>query len=238
MRKVLPVEYPPIATYPNTASLFSILWARKDETLPWFCDRFIQLAVKCNDFTDLWANFYDCTIANNYFVVNSCPYCDSLRMDRTTLNRSLDQFSDFIEYQIDRGYYIFATLDQYYLSCSKNYRQYHLMHTAFITGYDRQKNEIMLADFYDGSIPNTHVGVGGKYSFRTVTYNEINDSYSKNPPKDGDPRYYSFLTLYKYVGYDYNFQLELMRLSLEDYVGCKDTFLKLKFHSITELFLS
>ena len=44
--KILPTAAPPITSFPLIANMLSILWLDKNKTLPWICDRFIQLVAR------------------------------------------------------------------------------------------------------------------------------------------------------------------------------------------------
>ena len=149
MKKLIPTDIPPITSYPMIANMLIFLWPHKEKIMPWFCDHYIQLVIKTDDYESDWANFYDGLHIDNILPAEYCPFCDFRRIDKTTRSKDLQIFTDFIEAQIANGYCIDTCLNQYFLSASHNFHKEHVMHLTFILGYDKGKNKVYIADFYD-----------------------------------------------------------------------------------------
>jgi len=215
--KSLSVEYPLITMYQDIASLFSVLCANKEKTMKWICDHCIQLTVA--PYGIRW-NFYDFGTPYNIYSVSYCPFIDFYRLNKMAVNDYFSNFTDFIEYQINNGYYIRVHMDQFYLSCSNRYKANHNMHEVFIYGYDRDKKEIMVADFIFGK---------PTYFFTTVMYDELNLSFSNSMPQSNDPIWFSDIKMFKYVDYDYKINMDLLKVSLNDYLNCTDNMLIYKY---------
>lgn len=210
MQICLPVVYPPITSFPAIANSLSILWVNKDKILPWVSDRYIQLVIRPYHHLTR-ADFYDQADMDNYIIpAHSCPFIGWLRNNQTTAH--FDNFTEYIEYQIEQGYYLDACLDAFYLSCSYNYNRRHFIHQTFIYGFDSEKRQVFISDFFDD----------GKYARKTVSYDEINKSI------EGIDYH---INLYKYEDFDYKMNLELLKLSMEDYINCRDSLKKFEFSS-------
>lgn len=48
MKMCLPIEEPPITSFPEIANTLSVLWRHKENVIPWLSDRFIQLVIRPN----------------------------------------------------------------------------------------------------------------------------------------------------------------------------------------------
>lgn len=207
MQICLPVEYPPITSFPYIANSLSILWVKKDKVLPWICDRYIQLVIRPHHSLTR-SDFYENADTDNFVLPgNYCPFLGWLRNNQTTAN--FNQFTDYIEYQIKQGYYLDACLDSYYLSCTNYFKKKHFIHQTFIYGFDDEKRQVYISDFYDG-----------KYVRKIVSYDEINKSI-----KGID----YFINLYKYEEFDYKINLELLKVSTNDYINGRDSLNKYKY---------
>lgn len=202
MQIILPVKYPPITSFPAIANYLSILWVYRDKVLPWISDRYIQLVIRpYHPITR--ADFYDQADPGNYIIPeNYCPFIGWLRNNQTTAH--FNNFSEYIEYQIKQGYYLDACLDNFYMSCSYYFNKHHHIHQTFIYGFNSEKRQVFVSDFYDD----------GRYTRETVSYNEINKSIEGID---------YFINLYKYEDFDYTINLDLLKLSIEDYINSKDS---------------
>ncbi len=208
MQTCLPVEYPPITSFPAIANSLSILWVNRDNVLPWISDHYIQLLIRPHHPLTR-SDFYDQADIDNFITTgNHCPFIGWLRNNQTTAR--FTDFSGYIEYQINHGYYIDACLDNFYLSCSSFYNKEHFIHQTFIYGYDSEKRQVFVSDFYDAS----------KYARKIVSYNDINKSI------EGIDYH---INLYKYEDCDYKINLDLLKLTIEDYINCRDSLKKFEF---------
>ncbi|WP_340022727.1 hypothetical protein MHI24_27560 [Paenibacillus sp. FSL K6-1096] len=208
MKTILPVVNPPITSFPYIANTLSFLWINNAQVLPWLSDRYLQLIIRPHH-SMTRADFYEQADTDNYIIpANSCPFLGWLRNNQTTAN--FNKLTDYIEYQINQGYYLDACLDNYYLKCSASYKKEHFIHTTFIYGFDRANNLIYISDFYEN----------GKYARKTATYEEINKSI-----KGID----YLINLYKYQDFNYALNINQLKLFIEDYINCKDSLRKFEF---------
>lgn len=205
MQICLPVEYPPITSFPYIANSLSILWVNKDKVLPWICD---QLVIR-PEHPLTRSDFYENADTDNYILPgNYCPFLGWLRNNQTTAN--FYQFTDYIEYQIKQGYYLEACLDAFYLSCTENFNNEHFIHQTFIYGFDSKRRHVFISDFYDNS----------KYVRKIVSYDEINQSIEGID---------YFINLYKYEDFDYKININLLKTATEDYINGRDSMNKFQY---------
>lgn len=204
---MLLVERPPITSYPTIANTLSVLWTHKDLVIPWISDHYIQLIVRPN-YIPTKIDYYDHADIDNYFCqLFGCPYLEWMRNNRQTL--LVDKFTDYIEFQIDRGYYLEPCLDNYYFEFSMHFGKRHFIHPTFIYGYDKEQQEVFLSDFYNK----------GGYSRRVASYDEINKSMNND----------YLINLYRFQDAQYEFNPMLMRTSFEDYLNSRDSMHKFDF---------
>jgi len=209
MKKTLPVSYPPITSYPSIATILSILWPQTEMFLPWFCDRFIQL-VSCDDEDiDATGFFYDEKMVK-------CPLLEYQLINGFDMFNAPQALTDFIEFNIEKGYYVSAPLDWFYISESPYYHERHLEHGLLIYGFDAEKKTVMLSDFFqDGKLVQT-----------TASYSEVNKGYSAlfSEIPDTEPRDITWMMLLKISENRYNFNKELFTRYLQDYINGIDSF--------------
>lgn len=212
MRNVLVMNEPPITTYPSIANILSLLWDRKDNIIPWFADHFIQLMVRPNH-DDTFGDFYDHADMDTYYrTIYGLPGIGWMRVNSETVHYNV--FSEYVQKQIDNGYALEACLDRYYFSFAEEYQKYHHKHSSLIYGYDSDKNEIYVADFFSDDIYS-----GARYEHRIITYEELNSSMNN----DG------IINLLKAWDDHYDTNMKLMKKSFEDYLNSVDSMMKFEF---------
>lgn len=208
MKMCLPIEEPPITSFPVIANILSILWGSKEKVIPWLSDRFIQLVIRPN-FDPTIADFYDHADLDNFIsLIYGCPFLGWMRNNRITAN--FTKFTDYIIYQINQGYYLEPCLDNYYFKFTNHYQKKHHIHPTLIYGYDNDNEQVYIADFFDGK----------RYTREVVSYEEINKSIENVD---------YFINLYKLQDAQYKFNPELMNTYLYDYMNSKDSLHKFGF---------
>lgn len=181
--------------------------AQKRCVLPWISDHFIQLIMRPN-YPYTTADFYDNADIDNYnCLIYNCPFLKWMKNNCYTINGT--QFTDYIEYIINQGYYLEANLDHYYFTSSLYYDQKHFVHPTFIYGYDNDKQIIYTSDFYYGK----------GYIRQPISYSNINLSLNND----------YIINLYGYQDAEYKFNFELMNTYLEDYLFSRDSMKKFVF---------
>ena len=212
MRMFLTMTDPPITTYPSIANILSLLWDRKDNIMPWFVDHFIQLVVRPNH-EDTFGDFYDHADIDTYYrTIFGLPGLGWMRVNSETVH--YDVFSDYVEKQVNNGYALEACLDRYYFPFAENYQQYHKKHSSFIYGYDNDKDEIYIADFFSDNIYS-----GALYERKVITYKQLNDSMNN----DG------IINLMKAWDDHYDVNFKLMRKGFDDYLNSTDSMFRFEF---------
>jgi hypothetical protein len=160
-KKTLPMQYPPITSFPPHADLLSVI-LNHEETLPWFYSHYIQLV--CHK------NVFEPTFRVDFFKPaqwHNCPFINNQKINRDLIARRWSAFADFLIDCLDLGYYIMFYLDEYFVSNYKNYQKKHLKHDIFIFGYDLDNRTFDVADFF----------ANRKYYYTKSTFSEIEQGY-------------------------------------------------------------
>jgi len=166
MEKILEVAHPLITSYPTIANRFTILSTDVINAKKYLSNNFINLiAINLNKTSGHYiSSFIDVHLKSYH---DNCPFLEYSGIIRHLAVRESENLTDFIELMIDKKYYLHLVLNNYFLSCSEFYNKKHFMHVTLVYGYDRENQTVMIADFY------SH----GKYTYSSVSYQEINDSY-------------------------------------------------------------
>ena len=195
-QKLLDVKYPLITSYVEHAALFSII-GDSEELKKWVYNNYIQLCIINNDYS----------LNPFFFPHNNLLRCPLLKTK--IIENDYRNFHEIIREYINDGYYIYTSLDEYYIQTRDAY-DIHLKHPVFIYGYDDIKEKIYLADF---TYPKQ------RYDFFDVSYTNIDRAYSS---KQGIYDYMSKQSFYvicfkinKDLYYEFHIS-ELISL-LEDY---------------------
>lgn len=202
---IITLSKPPITVYPSIANVLSIVWDSEDKNIcAWFCDHFIQLLVRPFH-EDTFGDFYDHADLDNFFrILYGMPGLDWMRINSRCF--SSETFTDYIESVIDRGYCIEACLDRYYFSFDECYKKTHFIHSSLIYGYDREKDEIYIKDFW----------ADGNYQTKIAKYHEVNDSMNND----------WIINLFMKQKTEYKFDKKLMMKYFEDFYYSRDSFAK------------
>ena len=206
-RVVMERETPLVTSFPAMANILSLLGTNKSMQA-WICDHFIQILMR-PDHPYSMPDFYDQADLDNFFcIVFSSPGLSWMRNNRETAKWTY--FTDYIEEQLREGYCVEACLDRYYFDFWRKRGGDHFIHSTLIYGYDNQKKEIYAADFWEDF----------KYGDKTLSYDEINRSINNN----------GIINLYKiYKDEEYDFNPELMKLYLRDYINSEDSMRRFEF---------
>lgn len=216
MKNILPLAYPPITYKPAIATLFSILWPHKDDVKSWISDHYIQLVSTSDDDS---INFLDFLSSSKTEIYADTPYTTPMQLDIRAHKDLIGVLSDFIELNINNGYYIFTGVNHFYLPCSQHYHNLHWCHPMLIYGYDRELDRIHIAEF-----------INNKYTHTYVTYNDINLSMENLVITDNLPIYHYKVNLLRYDDAAYNLNLELLMQSYQDYLSGIDSFKRLDYN--------
>jgi len=157
--KVLPVSYPPITYFPDTANILSIAM-NYSETIPWLMEHFIQ--IKCwlaieteNDY------LFDFECVSNRMDI--CPFVKDHLVPIDMILKKWKNYAEFIVDSINNNYYIFLMVDQYFIPEYNSYNKIHAPHELFIFGYDLEKKSFNIADFFKNN----------KYNYTQATFEQV-----------------------------------------------------------------
>ena len=213
MKKVLPVEYPPITSYISIAHTLSALWPYKEIIMPWFCQQYIQL-VSTKDY----GHFYDSVSDNTLSFPVQCPFFEFQLLDKRRMYHYPEKFSEFLEFHILNDCYVISGVDEYYVSCSWNYQKKHYIHQALIYGCDTKEKQFFLSDFFRD-----------RYTQTEVSY-ELIDEGDRSMPGELD-KWFHEVSIFKYLERHEPFciNIDLIRLLISDYINCRDSLYKINF---------
>ncbi len=207
MRKIIPMVDPPITTYPAIANILSLKWGKDKNAEAWVMDHFIQLIARPNH-EHTYGDFYDHADIDNFFrIIFGLPGLGWMRVNKDVIQ--YNEFTDYIEREIDNDYCIEACLDRYYFEFSEVYKTKHHIHSSLIYGYDSTKKEVYIADFFKA----------GKYERKIVGYDDMNSSMNND----------WLINLYKDESLEYEFNETLARRYFDDYLNARDSFDKFTF---------
>jgi len=211
MKKILDISTPIIDTLQDYANVFSILMSHKTSVSPWIADHFIQIcAINPHLSGKLSVHFIEeFTGGIKHSLQITCPFLDTCVLNRSLIPMSVDVTS-YTKNAIDQGYYFQLYLNQYHLPSSTNYGKGHYMHPTFIYGYDDYQQVFYISDFFKYI-----------YSREIVPYFDYNNAFNSYCNPHFEKYWLDNIVMTKFVPYQYDFDLSLMRNSLEEYLNAK-----------------
>ena len=142
--KQLPVYTPLAATSRPQIDILSI-FDESDENMIWFITYFLSLSMLKGGDTLLFADE-----TSSVSLFNCCPMIDSFTYDLGTIREKWGTFSNFVADRIDKGYYVYAWSDIYYIEAYKlHHAKNHIMHPMLIYGYNGSGNVVYGQDFFE-----------------------------------------------------------------------------------------
>lgn len=165
-RRVLPIAEPDIATYAHNAYFMSILYT-DDHAMRWVYSNHVQLKVTL---------FPNGTEGNSLFVdfTTPCPFSayisflqGSEQMTRDSVKET-GSFTDFVRNRVSRGFYVFASLDEYYIPGSLSYNNRYFVHSMMIHGYDDELKKFHVMGFFANQ----------KLASRMIDYEDVERSFA------------------------------------------------------------
>lgn len=161
-KKILPMNYPLITSYPNHANLLSIL-SGNEENLSWFYNFYLQLSFRQG--RDALLDFY---IANNGIpILKYCPLITYHGLSREFAADKWCSIIDFIMDSIHSGYYVHLVVDRFFIPAYEMYGKIHSDHGILVFGYDTSEKIVYIADFFKGY----------KYGYTTAAFSAFEDAY-------------------------------------------------------------
>jgi hypothetical protein len=202
MRKVLPIIIDTCTkVYNSTAFPLSILECKKSHFGSFIINRYIQVVYDRND--NGFLNYYE---DKPYYFWN-CFYTKSKRKIHFRKNN----LQDYIESQIDKGFYIVSYFNEYYIPQRLSFEKYNFLHDNMIYGYD-----------------NTHFYVLGYdnkrfYSSIKVSKEKICKSFFSYERASDDRDLSNFIFCIKPKdSFEENIQIASIKNSIQNYLNCID----------------
>lgn len=207
MKKVLPFKYPMITSWTWTAATFAVL-ENYENAFPWLYNNFVQIF--CETY-DKWVSIH---YIPHVDVFSNNPLLRSALIERKIFSSLQTNIIDFIKKCIELDYYVYCKVDERYI-CKKE----RFLHELIIYGFDDETAQFKIADFTFAS--------SQKYVFSVTSYTSVQQAYEAVTIEDDDMQdgiggNGGILIFSVNCEYDYSFNLELLIISLKDYLGRMD----------------
>ena len=151
-------------------------------------------------------------------LFEACPFLERQSMSRLFINRLWNNLAFFIRECIDNGYYIYITIDTFYIDCYTDYLTNHGEHPILILGYDMDDQTLLAADNFSG----------GQYAVRPIAMKQFEQAYNIYKSNEFD-MFMDGVTLLRYKNHnqfwnwhhDYFFDSAFMKNSIRDFFDSK-----------------
>ena len=211
-KQTLPLVNPFISHDPPIANLFSIL-GNNPNTESWIMNNFINIYIKSEGIFD---NFYD---RNTFFY--GCPWIQVVQIRREIVMQICNDIIDYVKALINEGFYVYAVGNTEYIPAY--HREHYWAHNLMIYGYDDEKKEFYIADFF----------VNGKYAHDKCTYLELENAL-KTAEVNRD--FVNLIYGIKLKDIEYKFEVDILVEKLKDYLNSENLFCKYKTRQDEEFY--
>jgi hypothetical protein len=193
-----------------------------EKYLPWFYSHYIQ--VYCtDDFSKVngspWFNFVSIDLWDN-----GIPFLSNNHLldQKTVISNKIDVVN-LIRSYIDRGWYTYAEIDDFYIPFRSAYQKRRQAHDIFIFGYDLKNNCFDVVGFNNKNV----------FAFEKLNFGDFEKAYynSNLTMLDVDNGGGSFIRFFKVLEeLECKFDLILVTELLSDYINSVDTTEKLRMY--------
>ncbi|MBP2000603.1 hypothetical protein J2Z69_001634 [Paenibacillus shirakamiensis] len=224
---ILPFTQPQVYGFLGHAYVRAIL-ENYEECEAWLQNNYIQLYISQHyiDMNEYRLDF----LPDLLMIFANVPWLEYHRTDQKSLARLDVDIHHFIIDHIDRGYYCFTYVNDFYIPHTLSYQKYQFTHDIFIFGYDLNRQLYHVAIFDDQR----------QFSMRELSFEDFDQAYHSETRQD----YISMLRKvapseydsYKYdmkIGH-YDFDLELMVDMMDDYLHGRNTRERLRLYQNPE----
>ncbi|MFC4101269.1 cysteine peptidase family C39 domain-containing protein [Paenibacillus xanthanilyticus] len=226
-RRVLPFTQPDVYGFLGHAFVLGIL-QNYEECRPWIHTNYVQMYIS-QHYIDL--NEYRLDFFPDLLIIfGSVPWLEYRQSDKAELKRFNISIHDYIQRQIDGGFYFFSYVDEYYIPFTLAYGEHHFTHDIFIYGYDRAKRVYHYAVFDRNR----------QFTLRELDFDVFDTAYHADTRQNAisvcrkvAPEEYA---TYKYdfkIG-KYDLDVALMADMLDDYVNARNTSDRLRLYRNAE----
>ncbi|KOP65275.1 hypothetical protein AMS62_08460 [Bacillus sp. FJAT-18019] len=210
MEKALPVTYPVIDAYNNTANVLSIIQG-DDRVAEWLHSHFIQLYHDKSFKDGFTLSFYA------PYLIKTCPWLDTQIVHKRIIEKGWSDITSFLIDCIDSGCYVILLVDQFYIPNSVYYQKSHSPHELFIYGYHLGNKEFYISDNF----------ASGKYKRLACSFEDMKTAYN-NLSAELELNYNNydgmmFILSKKELAEPIPFHPQLVVHQLEDYLHAKDS---------------
>lgn len=148
MKKMLPVTYPPVTSFPGYADALAIALNSKSG-YNWFLHSFINVFMQFDSSSDTafvdFVNLDFIRFDHIYHLEPQNLFCPPIKAFSIPVNmlNLFDSFFDFVKYLIDKDFYVLAFVNYGVL----RRRDSQITHETFVYGYDEERKMFNIADF-------------------------------------------------------------------------------------------
>ncbi|BCJ94250.1 hypothetical protein acsn021_18190 [Anaerocolumna cellulosilytica] len=196
VQKILPVSEPMITTYTHHAHLLSVLTHYR-QAYPWIFSNYIHLFIN-KDYVNKWGDFYF-PLPYEIRTPETCNWIETQKVNRHLVETKWDSVINFVKECIDTENYIHTMINYAYLPVSDRYKRSNTNHDIFIYGYDTDKKELYVSDFFKG----------GKYSHQMISFEDFTLAFSQYHQAVNNDYLRQVVYLYKFnngCGYQFSIQ--------------------------------
>lgn len=163
MKIILPFEYPHLSYDPWTASTFGIS-ITCENSLNWTFMNYVHFEIR-NMNIDNSVIYPEC----NFYDVSPWVVCKAV--PRNLISGKWKDFCEFCIDSISKGYYVYTSIDTYYIPEYVNYKREHIYHEILIYGFDLENEYLNIADFFNYT--------QGKYRLGQSKFHELQKAYDE-----------------------------------------------------------
>ena len=110
---------------------------------------------------------------------------------------------EYLDFCLKQGYYVEPCLDQYYFSFTYRFSKEHFIHTALLSEIDYENKRVRIHDFFNEK----------RYDDHWVDIESLEKSMNND----------YLINLYKYQEADYEWNVDLLRTQLSDFLNADDS---------------
>ncbi|QTH39838.1 hypothetical protein J4772_19590 [Cohnella sp. LGH] len=141
--RILPLAVPEIISYPHISYAMSVL-SLAPEGVDWVFSNYVQLCMLD----------HGSTVEMRYFIPNAdlFPFpglFGTQHIRRDWILRYCPSFVDFVRFSIDREFYVWTFVDEYYIPGTRSYRNQSFEHSIMIHGYDDERREFHISGYLE-----------------------------------------------------------------------------------------
>lgn len=162
-RRILPLAVPEIVSYPHISYAMSVL-SLAPEGVDWVFSNYVQLCMLD----------HGSTVEMRYFIPNADLFhfpglFGTQRISRDWILHYCPSFRDFVRYSIDKEFYVWTFVDEYYIPGTRSYRNQSLEHAIMIHGYDDDNREFHISGYMESQ----------RYKQSTIPYDTVEQAFTE-----------------------------------------------------------